>query len=69
MIDARGLSCPAPILLVKKEVQAGDPKELEIIVDDQCAIENITRFGTYSGYQVTTEDKGNEETLLHLTKK
>ena len=49
MIDARGLVCPMPVAMVQKEVKANAPKEVEVMVDDQCAVENRTRYATNAG--------------------
>lgn len=58
MVDARGLLCPMPVMLVQKEVKANDPATLEVLVDDRCAVENITRFGNSSGYKVSVAEDG-----------
>ncbi len=63
MIDARGLVCPMPVAMVQKEVKANAPEMIEVLVDDQCAVENITRFGTNAGYQVSVEKEGTESRL------
>lgn len=55
-IDARGYSCPVPVIMVQKEVAAAEPAELEILVDEKCAVENVTRFAENKGYQVTASD-------------
>ncbi len=68
MIDARGLSCPMPVLMVQKAVKASAPNMLEVTVDNQCAVENVTRFGRNAGYTVTVEEQGDEEFLLTLKK-
>ena len=44
MVDARGLLCPMPVMMVRKEVLATAPAVLEVLVDDPCAVENISRF-------------------------
>lgn len=67
MIDARGLVCPMPVAMVQKEVKANAPAELEVMVDDRCAVENITRFASNSGYTVTTQQQG-EDFCLTLKK-
>ena len=60
MIDARGYLCPMPVVMVQREVKGGNPPTIEVLVDDQCAVENITRFGKHSGYQVDVEERGIE---------
>lgn len=52
MIDARGLSCPMPVVLVQKAVQADSPATLEVLLDNPCSVENVTRFAANSGYTV-----------------
>ncbi|MEG2924807.1 MAG: sulfurtransferase TusA family protein, partial [Oscillospiraceae bacterium] len=44
MIDARGLSCPMPVVMVQKAVKQEAPTSLEVLVDNECAVENVTRF-------------------------
>ena len=50
MIDARGLSCPMPVVMVQKEVQKTRPASLEVLVDARVAVENISRFARSKGY-------------------
>lgn len=67
MIDARGLSCPQPVLMVQQEIKCSAPSTLTVLVDDQCAVGNIRRFASNQGYTVTvTED--NDEFTLELRK-
>jgi len=60
MVDARGLLCPMPVVMVQKEVKANKPATLEVLVDDPCAVENVTRFANNQGYQVEKEESGEE---------
>lgn len=63
MIDARGFSCPMPVVMVQKEVKAKAPAELKVLVDDACAVENITRYGKNEGYAVSVSEDDGEFTL------
>ena len=54
MIDARGQSCPIPVVMVQKEVKRSDPAVLEVLVDSQVCVENITRFAHLKGYKVVS---------------
>lgn len=67
MIDARGYICPMPVVMVQKAVQATAPEALEVLVDNQCAVENVTRFGGSQGYQVSVNPQG-DDFLLTLKK-
>ena len=52
MVDARGYSCPTPVIMVQKAVKSISPKKLEVLVDNQCSVENVTRFARNAGYEV-----------------
>lgn len=67
MVDARGYACPMPVVMVQKEVKANAPEQLEVLVDNQCALENVTRFANNQGYSVTSS-KEDEDFKLILTK-
>ena len=43
-LDARGLECPEPVVLTKKALEAG-AVELEVLVDNKTACDNIRRLG------------------------
>lgn len=68
MIDARGLACPMPVVMVQKAVKNGTPGELEVLVDNQCAVENITRYASNQGYKVAVQEQDGDEFTLKLTK-
>lgn len=66
IIDARGRSCPEPVLMTKKAV-AANPSGASILVDNVTASENIKRFAKNKGYKVEiTEDQ--DGILLVLSK-
>ena len=56
VVDARGYSCPMPVVMVQKAVKSDAPAALEVLVDNQCSVENVTRFAKNSGYQVEVSD-------------
>ena len=60
MVDARGLLCPMTVVMVQKEVKAINPDALVVLVDDPCAVENVTRFAGSQGYKVTTSQDGSD---------
>lgn len=62
-IDARGLSCPQPVLLTKQAL-AGQPDALTVLVDAPAARGNVQRFAVNSGYQVTVSEENGEYALL-----
>lgn len=62
MIDARGLSCPEPVIQIKKAM-ASKEKEYEMLVDNVTALENVTRFAQHSGYEVEHTWEGSDYRL------
>lgn len=67
MIDARGFSCPMPVVMVQKALKKSAPAELDVLVDNQTALENVTRFAGSHGYQVDSAPEG-ADFRLHLHK-
>ena len=67
MVDARGLSCPMPVVMTQKAVKADNPTSLEVLVDNQCAVENVSRFAQSQGYGVAVEPQDGDF-LLKLSK-
>lgn len=65
-IDARGLSCPEPVVMTRKAMASGET-EYEVLVDNLASKENVTRYAQHEGYQVNVEVQDGEYTL-HLTK-
>ena len=56
VIDARGLSCPEPVIMTKNAL-ASEDAAYEVLVDNVTAKENVTRFANHQGYQVAAEEK------------
>lgn len=51
-MDCRGLACPQPVLQCKSLLKAGRPATLAVLVDNDAAKENVTRFLQSQGYAV-----------------
>lgn len=43
-LDCRGLPCPKPVLRCKEAISQSRPDKLVIVVDNQAAKQNVTRF-------------------------
>lgn len=61
-VDARGLSCPQPVLLAKKAVEK-NPEGVAVLVDNTTARDNVTRFGKNYGYKVDVNKQGDDFVL------
>ena len=59
VIDARGLSCPEPVVLLRAAMQSGEAA-YQILVDNHASRENTTRYAQHQGYQVQVQENGQE---------
>lgn len=57
-IDARGKSCPIPVIMAKKETDQENPR-FTILVDNPTAVENLKRFAQSSGYALLLSEQGS----------
>ena len=51
-VDARGLSCPQPVIMALDKIRNGEDKEIVVLVDTDTARENVIRAAENEGYQV-----------------
>lgn len=63
IIDTCGLLCPQPVLLTKKRLET-DNMPIEVLVDSNAALENITRMAEQKGYKVSVTNENNTNKLL-----
>ena len=62
IIDCKGMACPLPVVNAKKaseELHAGDV--LTVLVDNEIAVQNLSRFGEHKGFNVSAEKKADKE--------
>lgn len=57
-LDCRGLACPAPVLQTKQKIEKENLSEISVIVDNQAAKENVSRFLGSQKFEVSVEQKG-----------
>ena len=63
ILDARGLSCPEPVIMIRKAMMSKET-EYEMIVDNPTSKENVTRYAEHQGYKVEVKEQGDEFTLV-----
>lgn len=61
-IDARGLSCPEPVVLLQRAMKS-NADAYELLVDNVAAKENATRFAEHQGYRVAATETDGEYRL------
>lgn len=66
IIDARGLSCPEPVLRVQNALRA-DAAGVTVTVDNMASVENIKRFAAARKYVAEVREQAPDY-VLTLTK-
>ncbi len=67
-IDARGLSCPQPVLMLINALKKIDKGEIQILVDTEASKENVSRAAESKGWKVKDIQNENLEYRIILTK-
>ncbi|MDY0255531.1 MAG: sulfurtransferase TusA family protein, partial [Tenuifilaceae bacterium] len=50
-VDAKGELCPKPLIMTKKALgEMGDNETLEVLIDNETSMKNVTRFLTDNGF-------------------
>lgn len=62
-INAIGISCPQPVLMTKKALEE-NPQGIEILVDNNTAKQNVSRFAKNAGYKVNIKESGEDYILV-----
>ena len=57
IVDARGLSCPQPVLATKKALEGLSEGRVEVLVDTVTSRENVARFAGSRGWNVEKEER------------
>ena len=66
-IDARGLSCPQPVILTNKKIKEMGKGVFEILVDTDTSRESVSRLARQTGWDVEVK-KTDEDYCLILRK-
>lgn len=61
-VDARGDQCPIPVVKTKKAMQElTQPDVVEVLVDNETAVKNVSKMAENSGASVNTEKLSENE--------
>jgi tRNA 2-thiouridine synthesizing protein A len=69
LIDARGLSCPQPVLVTVETLGKMGQGEVTVLVDTQTSKENVTRASASLGWQVKEVQRDGADYRLILEKR
>ncbi len=64
ILDFSGLACPLPVIRTKEALEEGEADILLVVVDNQAARDNVTRFAEGRGCHVSAAQVGS---CYHLT--
>lgn len=64
IVDARGLSCPVPVIKTKAALDTMQAGELKVLLDDEVAKENVSRLANSYGCSVDVSESAGEYELL-----
>ncbi len=57
-LDCRGMECPAPVLKVRDALAEVPSNDIFVLVDNEAARQNVSRFLEHQGFQVSSEEDG-----------
>ena len=61
-VDCMGMACPLPVINAKKAVESfTEDGLLYVRVDNETAVQNLTRLGEHNGFTVTCEQNGEKD--------
>ena len=53
VLNCRNMACPQPVIRTKQLIESSAPESLVVIVDNEPALENVSRFLASQGYAAT----------------
>lgn len=68
-LACQGLPCPQPVLKCKTAIEKDHPETLVIVVDNEPARENVTRFLGSREYTIVSERQNGDEWTLTASRK
>ncbi len=68
IVDARGLSCPQPVLMTMDEMKKVAQGEIQILVDTDTSKENVSRAAESKGWTVKDVKEEGEGYRVTITR-
>ena len=59
-LDCRGMECPAPVLQVRNTIESETPETVTVLVDNEAARQNVSRFLQHQNYRVSSDASHGE---------
>ncbi len=58
IVNCQNMPCPQPIMRLLELLKSSRPSDLEIVVDNQAGLENVSRFLRSKSYEVGHKEEG-----------
>ena len=63
-VDARGDACPIPVVKAKHAIEElSGAGQVEVLVDNEIAVQNLTKMAEQKGYQSSAKKLADQESL------
>lgn len=59
-VDARGLSCPEPVMLTQAALKSHGQEVIKVLVSEPHTRANVEKFAKSQGKKVTVKEVGSE---------
>ena len=68
IIDAKGLTCPKPVILTKKEMDQSKPGDVILVeVDNEMAVANLRKLANSQEAEYTSKKLGDKQYQVRIT--
>ena len=67
-VDARGFSCPQPVLMTLDKIKKADKGEIQVLVDTDTSKENVSRAATSKGWEIKDIQEEGEGYRITIAK-
>ena len=68
IVDARGLSCPQPVLMTLDAIKSGTENELQVMVDNEASKENVIRAAENKGFRIKEVHEDGKDCRISILK-
>ncbi|MFK5952523.1 MAG: sulfurtransferase TusA family protein [Desulfobacterium sp.] len=67
-VDARGLSCPQPVLMTLNEIKSGNDNTIMVLVDNEASRENVIRAAKSQKCRIGDIQQNGDDYTIPITK-
>ena len=67
-VNAKGDACPLPVVKAKRAIlELNGAGQVEVLVDNEIAVQNLTKMAQQKGYQYSAEKQADREYRVRFT--